>query len=65
MKIGYTRVSIQDQELALQLDTPRQAGCEQTYQEKISGSTKERRQLQKLLEHLRARDVVVIWKLGR
>ncbi len=65
MKIGYARVSTQDQDLALQLDALNEAGCEQTYQEKITGSTKERPQLQKMLEHLREGDVIVIWKLDR
>ena len=38
MKIGYARVSTQDRDLALQLDALKETGCEQTYQEKITGS---------------------------
>ena len=65
MKIGYARVSTQDQELALQLDALHESGCEQVYQEKVTGATRDRPQLQKMLEQLRAGDVVVIWKLDR
>jgi DNA invertase Pin-like site-specific DNA recombinase len=65
MKIGYARVSTEEQELSLQLDALEGAGCRKVYQEKITGSTKERPELQKMLEHLREGDVVVIWKLDR
>lgn len=36
MKIGYARVSTQDQNLNRQLDQLRQEGCERIYEEKIS-----------------------------
>jgi DNA invertase Pin-like site-specific DNA recombinase len=65
MKLGYARVSTQDQDLALQLDALKEAGCGQTYQEKITGAKRERPELQKMLEHLREGDVIVIWKLDR
>ena len=65
MKIGYARVSTKDQDLALQLDALEAAGCKKIYKEQISGSTRERPELEHLLEHLREGDVVVIWKLDR
>ncbi len=65
MKIGYARVSTQDQDLALQLDALSKIGCEQIYQEKRTGSTKERPQLKKMLDQLRPDDIIVIWKLDR
>jgi DNA invertase Pin-like site-specific DNA recombinase len=67
MKIGYARVSTKDQNLDLQLDALTKAGCADTYiyREEISGATRERPQLQKLLEQIREGDVVVIWKLDR
>ncbi len=65
MKIGYARVSTKDQDLSLQLDSLKDAGCEEIYQEQFTGSTKERPELQKMLQHLRERDVIVVWKLDR
>lgn len=67
MKIGYARVSTRDQNLDLQIDALKKAGCDDTYiyKEEISGATRERPELKKVLEHLRANDVVVIWKLDR
>ena len=65
MKLGYARVSTREQELAMQLDALRNAGCEQIFEEKMTGTTKSRPQLQKLLEQLREGDILVIWKLDR
>lgn len=65
MKIGYARVSTQDQDLSLQLDALQQNGCEKIFEEKITGTTKQRPQLQQLLAQLRSDDVVMIWKLDR
>jgi DNA invertase Pin-like site-specific DNA recombinase len=65
MKIGYARVSTTDQNLELQLIAFKQAGCSRIYQEKISGSKRERPELQKLIDQLRVDDIVVVWKLDR
>ncbi|MBC5994004.1 recombinase family protein [Pontibacter cellulosilyticus] len=65
MKIGYARVSTQDQKLELQLDALTGAGCEQVYREKKSGKNKERPELEKMIAHLRPGDTVVVWKLDR
>jgi DNA invertase Pin-like site-specific DNA recombinase len=65
MKVGYARVSTHDQHLALQLDALRKAGCRQVYEEVSSGARAERPVLQQALAHLRAGDVLMIWKLDR
>jgi DNA invertase Pin-like site-specific DNA recombinase len=64
MIIGYARVSTQDQNLDLQIDALKKAGCEKIYSEKVS-SVKDRPQLDKLIENLRPNDKVIVWKLDR
>lgn len=64
MKIGYARVSTRDQNLDLQVDALQKYGCEKLFQEKQS-AVKERPELEKLLEHIREGDIVVVWKLDR
>ena len=55
----------QDQNLALQLDALKAAGCLKIYQEKVSGSKTERTELSRLLEIIREGDTLIIWKLDR
>ena len=65
MKLGYARVSTQEQNLSLQLDALKNVGCDKIYQEKISGASADRPELKKLLELIREGDTLVIWKLDR
>lgn len=65
MKIGYARVSTKDQNIDLQIDALNKAKCEKIYQEKISGATRNRPELDKMIEHLRAGDELYVWKLDR
>lgn len=65
MLIGYARVSTNDQNLDRQLDSLNAAGVERIYQEKITGTKKKRPELEKLMDHLREGDTVIITSLTR
>jgi DNA invertase Pin-like site-specific DNA recombinase len=65
MRIGYARVSTKDQNLALQEDALKSAGCEKVFREIASGSKTARPVLDDLLSRLREEDILVIWKLDR
>lgn len=65
MRVGYARVSTKDQSVAMQVDALKVAGCERIYEEVASGARTDRPVLEDLVAHLRAGDVLVIWKLDR
>src|SRR3954471_20100981 len=65
MLIGYARISTDDQNLDLQRDALKQAGCEQIYTDRVSGTKDNRPGLSEALSHLRAGDTLVVWRLDR
>ena len=65
MRIGYARVSTQEQTLDLQRDALQQAGCERIFTDMVSGSKAERPGLDTALDQLRPGDVLVVWRLDR
>ena len=65
MYVGYARVSTQDQNIELQIDALQEAGCEEVYQEKISGTKSDRPALEVCIRSLRQGDIFVVWKLDR
>ncbi len=65
MLIGYARVSTQDQTLDLQTDALKKAGCDKLFTDTTSGTKSERPGLQDAMNHLRAGDTLVVWRLDR
>jgi DNA invertase Pin-like site-specific DNA recombinase len=65
MKIGYARVSTQDQNLELQLKALKKAGCQKVFREKVSGFNRQRPEFQRMLDQIRTGDTIVVWKLDR
>lgn len=65
-KIGYARVSTDEQNLDLQIQALKCAGCELIYTDSgISGSVRARPGLDKALRRLSAGDMLVVWRLDR
>jgi DNA invertase Pin-like site-specific DNA recombinase len=65
LKIGYARVSSDDQNLALQLDALKKAGCKRVFEDTRSGATADRPGLIEMLGAAKKGDVVVVWRLDR
>jgi DNA invertase Pin-like site-specific DNA recombinase len=65
-KIGYARVSAEDQNLDLQNDALTKARCTEIYKEYASGkSIQARPELANCLRALRAGDTLTVWRLDR
>ena len=65
MILGYARVSTDDQKLDAQTDALGAAGAQRVFAERISGSKRQRPELDRLLDQLREGDVVVVTKYDR
>src|SRR4051794_4071304 len=66
MLIGYARVSTEDQNLDLQRDALRKAGCKKIFEEKESGRAGTKRPaFEAALAYLRPEDQLVVWKVDR
>lgn len=64
--IGYARVSKAEQNLDLQMDALKAAGCDRIFVDKVSGAKSARPELDRMLDFLRkGDDTVVIWRLDR
>lgn len=66
MKIGYARVSTQDQNLSLQIDALKAAGCDKVFTDQgISGAQIERDGLTQAIGATGEGDTLIVWKLDR
>ncbi len=66
MIYGYARVSTADQDLSLQEEALRKAGCAVIRSEKVTGtSLRDREELRTLLEFLRPGDVLKVTRIDR
>lgn len=66
MKIGYARVSTEEQKLDLQIEALKKAGCKVIYRDHgISGKSLDRRGLEAALAALKKGDTLVVWRLDR
>lgn len=65
-KIGYARVSTQDQKLRMQLDGLKAVGCDLIFEDHgVSGAKSSRPGLDKMLAELKPGDSVIVFKLDR
>jgi DNA invertase Pin-like site-specific DNA recombinase len=65
MIIGYARVSIDGQNLDAQTDALTAAGARKLFADKISGSKRERFELDRMLDQLRDGNVMTVTKYDR
>src|SRR5690349_16867192 len=63
--IGYARTSTTGQNLDRQRDALNAAGCARVFEEKMSGTRRDRPELAALLDYVRPGDVVVVTELAR
>ena len=66
MKIGYARVSTEEQKMDLQMQALTRVGCDKIFEDHgVSGKTFERRGLEAALLELQKGDMLVVWRLDR
>ena len=65
MLIGYARISTEEQSLDAQLDALNGAGAGRIFADRISGSKRQRPELDRMLDQLRDGDVVMVTKYDR
>ena len=65
MKLGYGRVSTNEQDTAAQVSALKSAGCEKIFREKASGGRWDRPELHRLLDQLRKGDILIVSRLDR
>lgn len=65
MKIGYARVSSDQQNASLQHDALKAAGCARVFEDRVTGASFRRKGLARALRALEPGGELVVWKLDR
>ena len=65
MLVGYARVSTHEQNLDLQKDALKAAGCEKIFVDQVSGAASARPGIDEAMAFLRSGDTLVVWRLDR
>jgi DNA invertase Pin-like site-specific DNA recombinase len=65
VQIGYARVSGVEQNIDLQIDALKKAGCKKLFSDKMSGARSDRPGLADAIAYGREGDVLVVWRLDR
>jgi len=65
MKIGYARVSTEEQNLDLQMDALNKIECDKIFTDKMSGARSDRPGLDEAMKFMRVGDTLIVWKLDR
>lgn len=65
MKIGYARVSTEDQNLDLQIELLQKENCELIYSEKKSGKNNDREEFHAMFKNVREGDVIIVYRMDR
>ena len=64
-KIGYARISTEDQKLDMQVAELKAAGCKKVFSDRASGAKSDRPGLDECLKSLRKGDTLMVWRLDR
>ena len=64
-KVGYARVSTNEQNLDMQIEALRAAGCTNVYWEKVSARSRHRPELELAIKELQPGDIFMVWRLDR
>jgi DNA invertase Pin-like site-specific DNA recombinase len=65
MKIGYIRVSTQEQNTARQDILMKELGVDKIYSDKVSGKNTDREQLQEMMSYAREGDSIIVESISR
>jgi DNA invertase Pin-like site-specific DNA recombinase len=65
MNIGYARTSTTEQNIDLQVEELKKAGCDRIFTDQESGIKEDRKGLLEAIAFCREGDVLIVWKLDR